>query len=931
MAVSTADFYAYAQATGTEVPSSKKEQAKIAPAVHQWRRSQIKQKRQENQPDLGDVVAWTGLGTGALAAAFLRDPSRARQVRDKVGKLKQGYNELRNNIADKIAADPSSGIDTSATIDTSAQVTPKENVQTLIDKVQPSTQVEAVSQKQPILEKLKAQGIPEFEANARMQAYADSNGDTKFLDPTFNANTLPSGLEGFRQALGVQNIRVNNKNQIIFGQRINPTSEVPASLPDYARHTSEDYFDSDLAASGLGQEGMAVTKSLPTTGAGVSARDPQAFLKAETSARKPQTRMGEQYRLANEEFARQWDVLAQDGQVQPRMINRVVEPDELNLVVRNEVLNKSNEVVSPAVTYGELLQKTDPDSFNQLSQGKSVQLDVPYQVNKAKDLNTVLLNAYEIPGNRASKIINPNLIDEWQDKYTASGERLLFLHKHVFGGITGDDAIVNIGATDLSSGTKLLTPLDGEVITPAKGAGSQKGKQAGGMVRPYVSEPIYNLTLETVKYGPNNSKTRDRVMAQYKQPDESFIGRERSLIDSLSDDLIVGKTGENFEEIVSQPVELTKILQNEKIGTLGNKQDVYYTTSEVVQAPLQVQKLNPLSGEVVEEVQGKINRLDIQSTLRQIQDQARTENAAASVVRSKVPKGGLPRKELSNLIAQTSKRTGINPNLIVQRLRTGGEADTSYKGLAAQLQNRLIAEKGIRLPVLDSRQAYNFIDNILGYPRDKQAQKRAMIIDTRGPVTKTIPVTTPQQLKKLDIKSATTLDPNLSTVPMGQPSENIIDVPKKATSSYDVQYERVGWGDDDVIKVYDSNDFLTNYMGQTELGQATLNPPGLQTNIKIDKTGTSGEMRKIRNQLSKMSNQRDLRFNESSQPVRTNILANDQWIQEGSNPTIDKATGLSILEDIRSPEVQLSESTYADAQALAQQALRRQQRRRGRN
>ena len=166
---------------------------------------------------------------------------------------------------------------------------------------------------------------------------------------------------------------------------------------------------------------------------------------------------------------------------------------------------------------------------------------------------------------------------------------------------------------------------------------------------------------------------------------------------------------------------------------------------------------------------------------------------------------------------------------------------------------------------------------------------------------------------------------------MGQPSENIIDVPKKATSSYDVQYERVGWGDDDVIKVYDSNDFLTNYMGQTELGQATLNPPGLQTNIKIDKTGTSGEMRKIRNQLGKMSNQRDLRFNESSQPVKTNILANDQWIQEGSNPTIDKATGLSILEDIRSPEVQLSESTYADAQALAQQALRRQQRRRGRN
>ena len=51
MPVSTADFYAYAQATGTPVPQSKKEQAALVPAIRQWRKSQLQQQRQENAPD----------------------------------------------------------------------------------------------------------------------------------------------------------------------------------------------------------------------------------------------------------------------------------------------------------------------------------------------------------------------------------------------------------------------------------------------------------------------------------------------------------------------------------------------------------------------------------------------------------------------------------------------------------------------------------------------------------------------------------------------------------------------------------------------------------------------------------------------------------------------------------------------------------------
>ena len=918
MAVSTADFYAYAQATGTEVPSSKKEQAKIAPAVHQWRRSQIKQQRQENQPDLGDVVAWTGLGTGALAAAFLRDPSRARQVRDKVGQLKQQTLKLRDDLASKIQKDPSSGTDTSATIDTSAQVTPKENVQTLINKVK----------KQPILEKLQAQGIPEFESTARIKAYA-ATGNQNFLEPSFNANTLPSGLEGFRSALGLKNIQINEKNQIIGGDLMNPTGEVPRSLRDSAKQTIDgEAYDAgvrQLESEGAPEGGYAVTRSMPVSGAGISQADPEAYTKAARKGQKPQQVVGEQYRIANEEFSRQWDSLAQEGYVEPRTINRVVEPTELALEVRSELRNSDGIVIEPAVTYGEKLLKEDPASYALLSQGTSVKLDAPYQLNKAKDLELVKQNAFTPEG----EVINPELINEWKGKYDPTSERLQGLHKTVFGKITSDDALVS---SELSLSDRLLEPLKGEVVTPRRGAGSQKGQQVGGMVTPYVPEPIYNLQYVPDQYSKHNMMKVVAIgnLGQY----------DLTNIKNLKGIEVLGKTGNNFDEIVSQPMKMWKEIKGQKpIGTTSSGKQVVWATPETVQAPLQVQKYSP-TGEFLEEVQGKINRLEIKDTLEQIKQQGIAENAAANMVRSQVPKGGLPKQELSNLIAQTSKQTGINPNLIVERLRTGGEADTSPIGLAKQLQSRLLSEKQIKLPVLDSYQSYDFIDNIIGFPKDQMGKRRAVTKDKLGglkPVSeKNLHLLKQLGLQDYDPKTKTrkytskVSDPALSRIPKGAPSLNIVDSPKKTTSSYDRNYERVGWEDDDVIKVYDNaNDFLANYQGNTQLGQASLNPPGLQTNIKIDKTGTSGEMRKIRNQLGKMSNQRDLRFNELSQPVRTNILANDQWIQEGSNPTIEKATGSLTQQAI--PTIELSESTYADAQALAQQALRRQQRRRGRN
>jgi len=870
MAVSTADFYAYAQATGTEVPSSKKEQAKIAPAVHQWRRSQIKQQRQENQPDLGDVVAWTGLGTGALAAAFLRDPSRARQVRDKVGKLKQETLKLRDDLASKIQRDPSSGTNTSATIDTSAQVTPKENLQTLINKVQPSTQDAQTQQTRPsiledydqtkqrnikgreilrqrqdpfsgagllktssgeyvsaenaIFTKLRNEGIPDFEARARVQAYAATENPS-FLQASFNANTLPGKLPQFRELLGVKDIAVNENNQIISGKLINPTGEIPASLRDYANR-GEEVYDSGIRkieSEGVPEGSFSVTSvpsSLNRSGTGFTARTPKTPTEAQSEikdlqqrARLAQQEYGEQVQLARNEFSREWDVLAQEGQVQPRVINRVVQPEELNLVVLNEVVNEAGETIQPAITYGEKLLAQDPASYAKLSNGIPVELDAPYQLNKARDLAVLKQNAF----NEKGDIINPQLIEQWEDTYNVSSQRLQALHNNVFKGLTADDTLVT---SDLSLDNKLIKTLDGENITPDRGPGSQKGKQVGGMVTAPVPQEVYNLRFQ---FDVDNN--RMNIVA----PGEKQ-SRQINNIQRLTPELIIGKTTADVDEIVTQPMGLFKVLQHQ--GSLGKKyaagaqQDVYWSQKETVQAPLQVERYSP-SGEFIDEVQGKINRNEIKNTLQEIRTEAINENAAANMVRSQVPEGGLPRQQLSNLISQTSKRTGINPNIIVQRLKTGGEASTAYGDLGRRLQERLFNEKKIRLPVLDSFDSYDFIDNIIGSPRDQIVQKRAVTVDDTTKTVYPLGDKNPQQLKKLGLQdynpktrtrrySSTTTDPSLSRVPKGEPTVNLIDQ-GKTRSSADRQYEQTGWNEWE--KIYDNtNPRSVSNQGRVESG-----------------------------------------------------------------------------------------------------------------
>ena len=113
MAVAAADFYTYARATGTPLPKTKQEEAKLAPAVNQWKNNQL---RRDNQGQEGinptAVAGLTGLaGVGALALAATRGglrqrvteavkPSPGSRVSTGVGGLQQDLGKVTKGRGD---------------------------------------------------------------------------------------------------------------------------------------------------------------------------------------------------------------------------------------------------------------------------------------------------------------------------------------------------------------------------------------------------------------------------------------------------------------------------------------------------------------------------------------------------------------------------------------------------------------------------------------------------------------------------------------------------------------------------------------------------------------------------------------------------------------------------------------------------------------
>ena len=100
MAVAAADFYTYAKATGTPLPKSKQEEANLAPAVNQWKKSRLKAPERERDSGTGANVLGPGAIAAGLAGAALygyrRGWGKAADVAADVGKEGATSNIVRN-------------------------------------------------------------------------------------------------------------------------------------------------------------------------------------------------------------------------------------------------------------------------------------------------------------------------------------------------------------------------------------------------------------------------------------------------------------------------------------------------------------------------------------------------------------------------------------------------------------------------------------------------------------------------------------------------------------------------------------------------------------------------------------------------------------------------------------------------------------------
>jgi len=807
MSVSPADFYAYAQATGTPVPKDKKSQAQLVPAVRQWRKSQLRapqqQQRQQDEPDLGDALAWTGLGAGglsAIGALVLRKPGVAAKISKQVSKTQQQIDATKEQILTAFK-----GTETGATTKlediqqtaTAAkedvdQVVKKTNVRREQDDIwdaqadnfvpsSTSEQVEAASfankyaddvgltdaeRPTPLLQEapytgtgstkinpqqiltdvqeaggavpyLKAAGLPNFEIDARMKAYAGSStskgeGNPIFLDPKFNANTV--GITAFEDELGLRpNSSVaNQQGHLITGEFANPLGEAPRVVRGGATEfipEKEGFGVKDSNVSEYGTQGMQVTPRIPVRGSGTPTNDPQAFL----NARLTNERTNEQWRHQNELFARNWDVLAGQGKVHPRTVRRQIDQIDLNLPWEQTYDDVGNVVEE--VLYKDII---DPNLVNQVESGLAVEADVPYRINKARAVEDALREGYKIPYDPNSQTINQTLVDN-ANAYKTTGWKLAEIRDKY---ISEDLDNSRLTKRTLDSNQFFEETGESTNITPKSGPGSQKGNLTGGEVIPMPSRVgnVYNIELAPAIDKETGQQMIDRGGTRLWNPQiiDGKDSKQLNLLSQLGENNVIANVIRNEEYITTQPV-ATRVLKDPlgKIKRVGNKGKfyevpTYFATTEYVDAPLQVLQLDK-SGNVSNQLKGQINRRQIKESLLAIKQRAENEAKAGKALKRELvaykdshnkPVDKKYLMQLATDVANTYKISDVNRLLQA----TAKAPQTSGKGLAKELQKELANKQNIYLPVLDSAGAKDFVDDIIGYPKSTVPQLEVVAV-----------------------------------------------------------------------------------------------------------------------------------------------------------------------------------------------------------
>ncbi len=211
MAVAAADFYTYARATGTPLPKTKQEEAKLTPAVNQWKNNQLRRDNQRQEGiNPGAVAGLTGLaGVGALALAATRGglrqrvteavkPSPGSRVSTGVGGLKQDLGKVTKGRGDtwgeyKESIAPKTKIDERDFVNEAiAKVEADAIAQSKIGEYTPQ-ELTALENRQKFIKtkgeqvrkELVAEGLEEAKGSEALSSndFLQQQGPNKYIDP----------------------------------------------------------------------------------------------------------------------------------------------------------------------------------------------------------------------------------------------------------------------------------------------------------------------------------------------------------------------------------------------------------------------------------------------------------------------------------------------------------------------------------------------------------------------------------------------------------------------------------------------------------------------------------------------------------------------------------------------------------------------------
>ena len=874
MALSQADFYAYSRATGVPVPQDQEEQARMAPAVLNFRRNQLRAPRQEENDgfDVGDLLGVSALAAGVGAGAYgLRkglagrgriavvdspldiQPSPETTARAKAASNIANYGSVGTLVRDlnpppskEVAQQQNSAVESGEDQFTGRQLLEvQRDTDATTGRLPVNDQVntQKISAQEFLTKEVKGEStinfdatytykdlldaqLPEFEINARMQAYANT-GDKALLNPNVNSKTI--GHYEYLKALGVRNAKVNDQMQLVDGELVNPEGDVRMSA--FAKKqtaVSETLNDVDAESyDPISQQVTGLTKGVSTSDASF--------------------KLSEQYDKAIQDLRGEWDshvrenvrrMSTNEGDysdiVMPARAERRVDFQDLDIPVNIE---KGSEGQGLSRT---LYRYTLPSEVvSQIEKGENVVLDVPFKVNKGR----AYLN-YKTNPTLTNKVV--------ANDYQRTGRALVQLYQKHVGPYEESKYIPN-----LAEGTFFDPGETG--ITPARGKGSERGKLVGGAVEESLSDTLSPLKFE-IDSDPD-SKYQTKVVGFDQNgslvPVETLdeLNSLGPLLDEQGNVLRVS-AAQQQRSVLTQPMSVRRVTPVLEVDPQGNTYQ---------------RNVRRISRKTGKSFSAPLVQIEDHITYAPLQVFDATTN-----------------QEVSGS-AQVS-RTMLNRTLdrLEGELHNQGlEAD--YNLLAEGLNQHLINTQNIKLPVLSSNTAFNFIENVRGRPSSRPTRS---MYGTTGNLGEIYPIAADQIETFLEVNQL----PALGTRKAGQSGFSSTTRPRQATGPSTLNIQEapkatltgIAAEDEDLLQqnrdvrgsVLDEADLGYSGGRSVELGSARR-PGLLQQEMAPATTGTGAELQRMRSAMQDIK-KKEIQFsNLSPQQAAASSAGNMDTVMTG--------------------------------------------------